>query len=112
MPKKKSDAARHFEMMAEFFELMAANLYTEWKDMKFIKIVNGNAGHKSKAKFDEHKRFVYHSYKLALLRIELLKAVAKELDTGEKQDFDKIEPEGGLKRASRIITGNFKNLIP
>ena len=113
MPKQeKQTAPTHFKGMAEFFELMAQNQYKEWSDMKYKRKVNGGPGHKSKKDFDNYKRFVYQCYKLSLHRVELLKAVAKELESGEMQDFEKVEAEGAIKRTSRIITGNFKNLIP
>lgn len=113
MPEKSEDTApSQFKGMAEFFQLMADNQYKEWAQMKFQKKVNGGPGHRSKKEFESYKRFVYQSYKLSLHRVELLKAVAIELETGEAQDFEKVKPEGSLKRVSRIITPNFRKLIP
>lgn len=111
MPKQKQTAPIHFRGMAEFFELMAANQYKEWAEMRYKKATKTESGHTSKKKFEAQRRFVWQSYKLSAHRIKLLRAVQKELETGEKQDLEE-EPEGSVDRVSKLITTGFKSLMP
>ncbi len=110
--QQESESAKHFEMMAEYWNLVAQQAHSEWKTMKFVKKKNGGPGHRSKSEFDEYRRFVYQNHKLFLHRAGLCKAVQTSLLTAGDFDFSEFEPESSLKRAGKIILGNFKRLKP
>lgn len=101
--------AREFVNMAEYWDLRAAQTHNEWAAMKFQKKTKDGPGHTSKNKFDEYRRRVYGYHKYFRYRADICRGVAKHLETGEAVDLVKeAKPESAIKKAGKIITGNFR----
>ena len=111
MPDETKKVAKRFCDMAETWTIFANSAYQDFANMKFFKKVNGGPGHRSRKEFEAFKRGVYQMHKMYKENAKLCLAVAKELETGEKQDF-KIEEESNLKSASKIILGSLNRLKP
>ena len=108
--QENKDNALHFKMMGELFKVFADNSHQEWREMKYVRAKPGRPGHESKKKFDEYRRYVYEQHKLSLHRAKLCDAAATALLEGV--DIEPEKPDSGVKRAGKVILGNFKNLIP